>query len=123
VGGTTGFEGNIFVKYNANDSVHFSYSFCSSIFCYDFGDILENIAQKMFRGIFLYGHDTVQLTQRANFTKDQALAGIFYHNEETISFGKLFWKDGGVFKEALDVWYRKNDLQRVIEIIGTIQEK
>jgi len=120
--GMIGFEGNIFDKRNEEKAIYFSYGFCSPTFCYDFGDTLKNTAQETFTGIF-YGIDTLLLTQRINFTLSRTLTGIFYHSDDTVSYGKLFWKDGGVIKEALDVNYRKEYLQQVTEIIGSIRHK
>lgn len=122
-GGINGFEGNIFDKRNTNDSIYFSYSFCSPIFCYDFGDTLENAAQTTIQGIFNFGKDTIQLSQRINFTKNNQIIGICFYDKKPVSHGKLFWKDEGVYKEALNVRYKKEYQQIVIEIIGTIVKK
>ncbi|TAN01842.1 MAG: hypothetical protein EPN39_01210 [Chitinophagaceae bacterium] len=122
-GGVTGFEGNIFYKSNTNDSVYFSYAFCSPTFCYDFGDTLKNTTETSIQGIFNFGKDTVSLAQRMNFTKNNQIEGIYFYDKEPFSHGKLYWKDGGVYKEALNAQYKKEHQQSVIEIMGTIQKK
>jgi hypothetical protein len=123
VGGVNGFEGNIFWKSNSADSTSFTYNYCNSLHCNDFGDTLKTTTNTAIQGVFNFKRDTIQLDQRVNFTKDNGIVGIYYHNEDSISYGKLFWKDDGFFKEALDVKYRKENNMRVIEIVGTIAKK
>jgi hypothetical protein len=119
---TIGFEGNFFNKNNPVDSTYLIYNNCSPTYCYDFGTTLINTTQTSVLGVFNYGQDTFLLTQRIEFTRDNELVGIFYHNDEAGSRGKLFWKDGGIFKDALDAGYKKGKLSQVIEIIRTIRE-
>ncbi|MEI9943404.1 MAG: hypothetical protein WDN26_04220 [Chitinophagaceae bacterium] len=65
----------------------------------------------------------VNLGKRIEFTDNGETIGIFYHNEADVSFGRLFWKDNSFFKEALDVRYKKQDQQEIIDIIKTIKKK
>jgi hypothetical protein len=122
-GGVNGFEGNVFMKNNSTDSTSFTYNYCDSLHCNDFGDTLKTTTNTVIQGLFNFKRDTIQLDQRVNFTKENEIVAIYYHNENSISRGKLFWKDDGVFKEALDVKYRKENNDQVIEIIGSITKK
>jgi hypothetical protein len=49
------------------------------------------------------------------------LQGVFYYNNMDISFGRLFWKDGGHFKEAMDARFRIANLGETIDIIRSIK--
>lgn len=122
-GSVKGFEGNVFAKQDVADSLYFSYAFCSPTFCSDFGDTLSGADRTTITGVFPYAQAGILLTHRTNFTDSGTLTAIFYYDEASLSDGKLFWKDGDVFKEALNVRYAKAALPEVLEILGTIRTR
>jgi hypothetical protein len=75
------------------------------------------------QGIFNSGKDTIPLNSRLNFTESNHIIGIYFYDKGPFVHGKLFWKDGDVYKEALNVEYKKEWQALVIEIIETIQKK
>ena len=48
--------------------------------------------------------------------------GLYYSNAD-ISRGRLYWKDGNVFKDALEIDFNLSELSTVNKIIQTIKEK
>lgn len=120
-----GFEGNLFDKRVAGDNVRVWYNFCNSLFCPQFGNPLADTTQTSLTVSFYYTTDlTVKtLSRRIEFMKNNERVGILYYNAESISFGRLFWKENNIFQEAADVVFRKNELNEVITILRTIKEE
>jgi hypothetical protein len=122
-GGINGFEGNIFNKKNIADSVAIQYFYSNSLHCFDFRDTLTNLLRPSVQSSFA-GTQSIELDQRVEFTSNNSRIGIFYHNSGTpLSYGKLFWKDEGVFKESADVEFRPLRLSLLLDILGTIKNR
>jgi hypothetical protein len=117
-----GFEGNLFHKYHLADSIDIRYNNCSGLYCYDFGSVLSDINQLSIQANMVYGQPPILLDNRIEFRKNNVLIGIFYHSNGATSWGKLFWKDSGEFKDALNAKFKRADLMRIVDIIRTIRE-
>ena len=121
-GGKDGFEGNIFYKERNDSSIVFSYDYCSPLFCYDFGDTLY---QPFPNSINIKVYDsTITLSKQVAFCDSNSLQiAILYYNDEDKSHARLYWKDNGLYRQALEIAFDYSELQEVLDIIKTIKEK
>jgi hypothetical protein len=121
--GMVGFEGNFFSKMRADSAVSMNYSFCGPLFCNDFGATLEDPFPESI--IVVDGNqDPLVLAIQQEFCSElNETISIFYFNEKDISLGKLYMKHDNAFREALTVYFEKNKLSEVKEIIKTIVEE
>jgi hypothetical protein len=122
-GGINGFEGNIFNKMNAAIGTRVSYAYCNSLVCYDFHDVLSNPLQASILYVINQNSSPELLRHRVEFTLNNQLTGVLYHNNEAELKGVLFWKNGGFFKEAAFIDCQFQNLPQVIDILRTIKEK
>lgn len=116
-----GDEGGFFEKKRDSSGVIMTYYFAEGgLLTVDFGDTLadENLSAIS----RIQGDSVVLLDTRFNFTSNGEVAGILYFNNigETYE-GELYWKDGGVFKDALTIYYNAAFRDEVINILATIQ--
>lgn len=117
------FEGNTFDKRHIPDSSFFWYFYSNGgTYFNDFRDTLINTNLSQILVQFTSGStpNPIWLTERIEFTRNGELAGIFYHDMGSFLHGRLFWKDNGFFKQALEVMCRSRNLPQAIEIIRTI---
>ena len=47
--------------------------------------------------------------------------GIFYFSKIDLASGRLYWKDNGVYKQALEVQFDLAELDTINQIIETIK--
>ena len=119
--GKIGFEGNIFRKVRNDSSVVFNYAYCSPLFCTDFGDALvEPLPNSV--NIKING-STINLNQKTTFCDGNIQTAILYYSKDDNAYARLYWKDDGAYKQALEISYNQSRLQEVLDIIKTIKEK
>lgn len=113
-----GFEGPSFKKTRDDARTNFTYEFTNGLHYFDFGDTL---ADESIDSISVGDLLTI-LPNRLDFTQDGETAGILFYNEVwSISTGVLYWKDEGIFKNALAISYANDMKEEVITILKTIQ--
>ena len=120
--GMAGFEGNTFFKNSSDNKINLSYAYCNDLFCNDFGDPLGNsvpnsVQVKNNSGV------SITLNKREYFYQNSEVAGILYYSDNEISRGRLFWKDSGTLKAALEIDFNLSEIDTVNKIIGTIKSK
>jgi hypothetical protein len=120
--GTAGFEGNTFSKYSADNKINLSYNYCNYLFCNDFGDPLgnsipESVQVRNNSGVL------ITLNKRESFYQNTEKVGILYYSDNEISRGRLFWKDSGTLKAALEIDFNLSEFETVNKIIGSIKTK
>jgi hypothetical protein len=115
-----GFEGGTFKKTRDNKEAVFSYEFSNGLQTFDFG---ETLADEATDSIAVEDGDILMfLPNRIDFTKDGEIVGIlFYNTLSPIRRAELYWKDGGVFKDALMINYNEKWHDEMIAIVKTIQ--
>ncbi|MEP7128622.1 MAG: hypothetical protein ABI729_07130, partial [Chitinophagales bacterium] len=95
-----GFEGGTFDKLRDDTRTHFFYSFTNGLQYFDFGDTLTDESVDS----IAFGDMMTILPYRLDFTENGQTVGILFYNDVwSISTCVLYWKDGGVFKNALQV--------------------
>lgn len=116
-----GFEGKVFITKRNDNTSQIAYAYCSSLQCTDFGEKLSSPSPTSIALDF--NGSTITLDQKANFCNGDEHVGILYYNNDNNSFGRLFWKDKGEFKQALELSYDHSLQQEMIGIIRTIKIK
>ena len=115
-----GFEGGTFEKTRKDSRAVFSYNFSNGLQSFDFGDTLANESTDSIA--VTDGDIVVFLPNRMEIIQDGDTAGILFYNEVwSISRGELYWKDGGVFKDALSIQYANDLKEEAISIVKTIK--
>jgi len=120
--GMAGFEGNTFVTFSGDGKVYLAYGYCSSLFCYDFGDTIKSPFPKWITIKNSEG-DHLVLNRSEKFCNDSNIMGIFYYSNDAISEGRLYWNDNDIFKQSLTVKFDLIELDTIISIIKTIKRK
>ncbi|MGB3076711.1 MAG: hypothetical protein WBB36_15385, partial [Chitinophagales bacterium] len=113
-----GFEGGTFDKLRDDTRTHFFYSYTNGLQYFDFGDTLvdETIDS------ISVGDMLTILPFRLDFTQNGQTVGILFYNDVwSVSSGILYWKDDGVFKNALRVSYANDRKDEMLTILKTIQ--
>jgi len=118
-----GFEGNTFHKKDAGGTTQIGYFYSNGVYCADFRDTLTNPLQAAILSILVYNQSPVLLSHRVEFTSNNQLTGVLYHDNAASLKGVLFWKDEGYFKEAATVESTMQNLPEVINIFKTIKAK
>jgi hypothetical protein len=118
-----GFEGNTFHKKDAAGTTQIGYFYSNNTYCSDFRDILTDPIQPSILSIFVYNQVPVLLSHRVEFTSNNQLTGVLYHDNGALLKGILFWKDDGIFKEAATVQSTTQNLPEVINILRTIRKE
>ena len=117
-----GFEGGSFSKVRDNSAVSMSYGFSDGLQMYDFGDTLTDESATSID--VPQGDILMFLNQRTDFTYHGSVEGILFHNDaQNIRRGELYWKDNGLFRDALTIYYDADLEGEVICILKTIQHK
>ena len=120
--GMAGFEGNTFSKFSNDTTIVLEYGYCNDLFCNDFGDTLPTT---MPASITVKDNlnNLITLDKIQRFCQNAETIGILYYSNDTISNSKLYWKDNGLFKQALQIKFSASGLETVNEIIETIKSK
>jgi hypothetical protein len=119
--GRVRFEGFIYDKKRDDNSIIFSYSYCFAVFCADFG---ESLSEPFPGSINITANNsTITLDQKTTFCSDNVQAAVLYYNNDNDSHARLYWKENGVYKQALEISYNHARHQEVLDIIKTIKEK
>jgi hypothetical protein len=118
--GMVGFEGPVFYKNSADNKIKLYYSYCKPLWCDEFGDTLPNTIPG---SIKVMGNFDIPVTldKTAFFCKDEESMGILYYSINDITKGRLYWKDNGILKQALEVEFKLSELETVKKIIETIK--
>ena len=121
--GLTGFEGNLFSKYNSDSTIVLSYTYCDAISCQDFGDELSQ--QDATSVLVAVGNSSKILDKRICLCDNNGKVGLFFisDNQSDRVIGRLFWKDSASYREALTATFTLPRQDEVIEILKTIRKK
>ena len=117
--GAIGFEGLVFSKNSADNAVLLNYAYCSPLFCYPFGDTLS-ASIPSFLDVTVVDKK-IRLDKKVSFCGSDGKTGVFYYNKTSSALGRLYWKDKGVYKEALDVRFTSDKYQEVLDILKSIK--
>jgi hypothetical protein len=120
--GMEGFEGNTFSKYSTDNKINLFYGYCNDLFCNDFGDLLGNPVPKSVQ-VRINSGVSVTLNKREYFYQNSEIVGVLYYSDKGISRGRLFWKDSGTLKAALEIDFNLSEIETVNKIIRTIKTK
>jgi hypothetical protein len=117
-----GFEGNSFSVSSADNKIQLSSGYSNSLAILDFGDTLKNPIPKTIQ-ITNNFSKLITLNQIEYFHQNTDTVGILYYLKSDTSYGRLYWKDNGELKDALEIEYNITKLDTVNKIIETIKEK
>lgn len=120
--GMVGFEGNMFSKARVDDKIALDYSFCSPLYCNDFGSDLVNSNSTQISITDKNGQQ-ILLTNRLNFGRNNSIEWIYFYNQSAQTIGKLYGKQGNVYQEALSINYENTLQNEVVDILKTIDKK
>lgn len=113
-----GFEGGSFDKLRDDTRLHYTYSYSNGLQYSDFGDTLpdESIDSISVGDLLLV------LPYRISLTENGDTVGILFYNDVgSVSTGVLYWKDAGVFKNALRISYANELKEEMLTILKTIR--
>jgi len=126
--GMVGFEGNNFFKYSSDTSIIFEYGYCNGLFCFDFGDTLKSPIPNSIKVKDNAGN-LITLNNIQKFCLNSETVGVLYYLDDLVSDNplywnsRLYWKDNGQFKQAMQIRFQSSGLKTVNEIIQTIKSK
>jgi hypothetical protein len=121
--GMTGFEGNMFFKSSKDNKIVLSYSYCGPLFCNDFGDTLSNQIPKSVQVMGDFDM-LITLSKIEYFCQNSETVGILYYsNNGDITKGRLYWKDNGTLKQALELQFYISEIQTVRGVAESIKRK
>lgn len=115
-----GFEGPSFNKVRDDTRVNFNYNFSNGLQSFEFGDTLldENIDSLWVE----QGDLLILLPSRLDIMDNGNITGILFYNDVwSISMGELYWKDGGVYKDALSIHYANDLKDEAFSIVKSIK--
>jgi len=117
--GMIGFEGNTFHKVRNDSLVTFFYSYCSAVYCEDFGDTLSDPIPEE---LIVYNDKGVRydLTNQVIFCNDNDDNGVLYFDENDDSFGMYYMYVNDMYLEAVSVLFDSESANEIKEILGTI---
>jgi len=119
--GMVGFEGNIFNKSRVDKKVELTYSFCSPIYCSDFGNVLDiSIPDSIM--VKDKENNDVTLDSKKEFCLNGNVNGILYYNTEINSTGKYYIKQDSEYLDGLTIYFDNTEYQEVENIVKTITE-
>ena len=116
-----GFEGRVFITKRIDNTAQLAFAYCHSLGCNDFGEKLALPAPASID--YDINGNKITLDQKANFCDGDDHLGILYYNNDNNSLARLYWKDKGEFKQALEITYDHSLHQEIIDIIKTIKLK
>jgi hypothetical protein len=126
--GMAGFEGNTFSKFSNDTTIILEYGYCNDLFCNDFGDTLQTAIPLIIK-IKDNSNNLITLDKIQRFCQNAETVGILYYSNDSISNCKLYWnsrlylKDNGLFKQAMQIKFPASGLETANEIIETIKSK
>lgn len=116
-----GYEGKVFFTKRNDNTAQIAFAYCSSLQCTDFGEKLPASSPASIE-LNINGVK-MTLDQKANFCNGDDHVGILYYNNDNNSLARLYWKDKGEFKQALELSYDHSLHQEILDIIKTIKLK
>jgi hypothetical protein len=126
--GMAGFEGNTFLKFSNDTTIILTYEYCNELFCNDFGNTLPTAIPASIK-VKDNSENLITLDKIQRFCQNTETIGVLYYSNDTISISKLYWnsrlywKDNGLFKQAMQIKFPASGLETVKEIIETIKAK
>ncbi|MGD0756568.1 MAG: hypothetical protein ABR927_16070 [Bacteroidales bacterium] len=126
--GMAGFEGNTFSKFSNDTTIILEYGYCNNLFCNDFGDTLQTTIPLSIK-VKDNSNNLVTLDKIQRFCQNAETIGVLYYSNDSISDSKLYWnsrlywKDNGLFKQAMQIKFPASGLETVNEIIETIKTR
>lgn len=120
--GMVGFEGNMFSKNSKDNKIILNSCYCNSLFCLDFGDTLTIPIPTSIQVINNLSQ-SISLNKMEYFCQNAETVGILYYSNDDISRGKLYWKNDGTFKDALEIDFYLSELDIVNNIIESIKRR
>jgi hypothetical protein len=126
--GMAGFEGNTFFKFSNDTTIVLTYGYCNDLFCFDFGDTLQNIIPASIK-VKDNSNNLITLDKIQRFCQNAETIGVLYYSNASIPNSKLYWnsrlywKDNGLFKQALVIKFPASGLETTKEIIESIKSK
>ena len=120
--GMAGFEGNTFSKFSNDTTIVLEYGYCNGLFCFDFGDTLQTTMPLSIK-VKDNSNNLITLDKIQRFCQNAETIGVLYYSNDSISNSKLYWKDNGLFKQALQIKFSASGLETVNEIIETIKSR
>ncbi len=126
--GMAGFEGNTFFKFSNDTTIILEYGYCNELFCNDFGDTLPAILPVSIK-VKDNLNNLIALDKTQRFCQNSETIGVLYYSNDTISNsklywnGRLYWKDNGLFKQAMQIKFPASELETAKEIMETIKSK
>lgn len=115
-----GYEGMVYDVKRDDNSVRFNYIYCNSMECYGFDGLPGSLPEFIDYGL---SGSMIRLDQKVTFCNGNTLTGVLYFTSDNDAHARLYWKDNGAYKQALDVSYNRSRHQEVIDIIKTIKRK
>jgi len=121
--GMVGFEGNTFNKKSKDNKIILSYMYCSPLFCYDFGDTLQNSIPKSIQVMGSFDMP-ITLSDIEYFCQNSETIGVLYYSTDgDITKSRLYWKEHEILRQALEIEFYLSEIDTVIKIIETIKNK
>ena len=117
--GMVGFEGNIFEKFRSDESVRLGYSFCSTLYCQDFGFILESPSPDSLIVTDEAGNVSVMM-KRFSLCSGEESVGLLYLSSDNPVEGTYFMKVDGEYHEALRLKFAEERREEVMNILKSI---
>jgi hypothetical protein len=126
--GMDGFEGNTFFKFSNDTTIILEYGYCNDLFCNDFGDTLPTIIPVSII-VKDNSNNLIRLDKIQRFCQNAETIGVLYYSNDSISNrklywnGRLYWKDNGLFKQAMQIKFPASEFETAKGIIETIKSK
>jgi hypothetical protein len=126
--GMAGFEGNTFFKFSNDTTIILEYGYCNDLFCNDFGDTLQTTIPLSIK-VKDNSNNLITLDRIQRFCQNAETVGVLYYSHDSISNSKLYrnsrlyLKENGVFKQAMQIKFPAAGLETVNEIIETIKSR
>lgn len=126
--GMAGFEGNTFFKLSSDTTIILEYGYCNDLFCNDFGDTLQTNLPLSIK-VKDNSNNLITLDKIQRFCQNAETVGVLYYSNDNISNRNLYWnsrlylKDNGLFKQAMQIKFPASGLETVNEIIETIKSR
>jgi hypothetical protein len=126
--GMYGFEGNTFSKFSNDTTIILEYGYCDDLFCNDFGDTLQTTMPLSIK-VKDNSDNLITLDKIQRFCQNSETIGVLYYSNDSISNsklywnGRIYWKDNGLFKQAMQIKFPASELETVKEIIETIKSR
>ncbi len=130
--GMVGWEGTVFSMEREDESIRFSYNYCSSVYCEEFGsELYEDIPLQYteYRHPDIWGFSPPNsYFHKTQFIENEKVKGHLYFTEPTDhqptnANGIYHMLHRGSFREAVSVTFPFGSESEVIEILKTIQPR